>query len=532
MKDVPSVFFGRRANLMLGLAVGALVVLYATVFIARPDQWFADDSYFYLQVAWNFARGMGSTFNNIMPTNGYHPLWMLICAAVYKVVPSKTAGVHGIAVVISALDVLMLWTVRRLMARVAGDLWILAFPLLITFCFLSQLGTEGALSGLFLSLLMTTAYGMSEAPTERRAWLFSLVVALTVLSRLDNVFIVGYVWLAVWAALGETGKRAGRRLQVLGLAVPAVLWGIYIGSNLIYFHTVQPISGMLKSSSPVDHKLGANLPHTAWFAVGVIVVCFTIVAMWKRDLFFRTVEAPFALGVLTHFGYIVLKMSNETRWTWYYTSWILLGSVLLARAGSVLLEKRRWLAMPAAAFCVLLLAAAWFRVAYHKDYLGADIRPPANFNEVVYKKAGIHRALAYDQPGSLAYYSDVQIVPLDGLMGNLEFQHDLAAKGIRQVVKDEHLDGFIGPPMPFDEPNAKSFCGRYFLSAETLHCAQDGPGHWQATSLDVFSRVPSAPAGTLALNKSQVVWGSGDADWVSVWRIDPDVDPVAEVIAK
>ena len=31
---------------------------------------FADDTYFYLQVAWNFARGIGSTFNTIMPTNG------------------------------------------------------------------------------------------------------------------------------------------------------------------------------------------------------------------------------------------------------------------------------------------------------------------------------------------------------------------------------------------------------------------------------------------------------------------------------
>src|SRR5712671_3742952 len=143
---------GKTSNLIFGLAISVLLVLYAGVFIARPDQLFADDTYFYLQVAWNFARGMGSTFNTLIPTNGYHPLWMLLCAGVYKLLPSKIAGMHGVAVLTSVLDVLMLWTIRRLLKQVAGDLWVLAFAVLIPFSFLSQLGTEGALSGFFLSL--------------------------------------------------------------------------------------------------------------------------------------------------------------------------------------------------------------------------------------------------------------------------------------------------------------------------------------------------------------------------------------------
>src|SRR5882762_8278750 len=94
MQNGTSGLMGKRNNLVFGLAILVLVVLYAGVFIARPDQLFADDSYFYLQVAWNFARGMGSTFNTLMPTNGYHPLWMLLCAAVYKVLPSRIPGMH------------------------------------------------------------------------------------------------------------------------------------------------------------------------------------------------------------------------------------------------------------------------------------------------------------------------------------------------------------------------------------------------------------------------------------------------------
>ena len=162
---------------------------------------------------------MGSTFNNIMPTNGYHPLWMLICAAIYKVVPSKTAGVHAVAAVITLLDVLMLLTVRRIDKSVAGDLWIFSFLILIPFSFLSQLGTEGALSGLFLSLLMLTAYQLSEEPTLRNALVFSLVAAIAVLSRLDNIFIVTFVWIAQWLEMGQAEKRAGRRFLIYMLPI-------------------------------------------------------------------------------------------------------------------------------------------------------------------------------------------------------------------------------------------------------------------------------------------------------------------------
>ena len=148
---------GRRTELGLGIAVSILIALYMWVSLKLPDRLFADDNYFYFQVAWNFVRGMGSTFNNIMPTNGYYPLWMLVLSLVYKVVPSRVEAVPVIGGVIAALNLAMLWTVYRLLAKVAGGLWIVAFVLLLSFAFMSQMGTEGTLSGLLLALLMNSA---------------------------------------------------------------------------------------------------------------------------------------------------------------------------------------------------------------------------------------------------------------------------------------------------------------------------------------------------------------------------------------
>ena len=49
-----------------------------------PNAWFVrDDAYYYFKVAQNITEGLGSTFDGINPTNGYHPLWMLVCIPVF-----------------------------------------------------------------------------------------------------------------------------------------------------------------------------------------------------------------------------------------------------------------------------------------------------------------------------------------------------------------------------------------------------------------------------------------------------------------
>jgi len=48
------------------------------------SRWFTrDDAYYYFKVAQNISEGHGSTFDGINKTNGYHPLWMLICIPIF-----------------------------------------------------------------------------------------------------------------------------------------------------------------------------------------------------------------------------------------------------------------------------------------------------------------------------------------------------------------------------------------------------------------------------------------------------------------
>jgi hypothetical protein len=503
------------------------IALYVAVIVIKPGVFFADDSYFYFQVAWNFAHGLGSTFNGVMNTNGYHPLWMLVCALVCKLSLSKAAAVHGIAAAICLCDLLMLWLVQRILARVADNLWPIAFVLLVPFSFLSQLGTEGALSGCLLAASVLAVYDFVRGPTAVRALLFNLIAALAVLARLDNIFIIGFLWLAVWLAAPVTLRASIFKLQVFCIPVYLVLWGGYLASNFYYFGIFQPISGMVKSHPTLHLRLGSNLPHTAWHMLAIILPCMALLGWKRRDLFFRLVELPFALGVLCHACYIVFRMSDETRWSWYYTSWVLLASLLLARVTSLLLphlarflgRSRSALALSMAWACLLVLLAGWVKISFLHFYRGPDSGQPFFLQQVAQSK-GLHTAFSFDKPGQIAYYTTIRVIPLDDLMGNMDFQRQLIARGIDRYAADHGVDTFIGPPVPLNGDGYKDFCQAIYLDSMFFHCIQTGPATWMPVSVDVYARVPHSYVGSLQLHPAQLLWTQPGQ--VSFWRILPD----------
>jgi len=515
-----------QAERLLTAAFLLMIALYVAVILIRPGVFFADDSYFYFQVAWNFAHGMGSTFNGVMNTNGYHPLWMLVCALICKLLPTKAAAIHGIAAALCLCDLIMLWLVRRVLARVAENAWWIAFVLLVPFSFLSQLGTEGALSGCLLAASVLAAYGFVCAPTLCRALLFNLVAALAVLARLDNIFIIGFLWLAVWLAAPVAQRASVCRLQAFCIPVYLVLWGGYLATNLYYFGILQPISGLVKSHSALHLRLGSNLPHTAWLMLAIILPCIVLLAWKRRDLFFRAIELPFALGVICHACYIVFRMSDETRWSWYYTSWVLLASLLLARVASLLLphlatllaRPRSALATGLAWACLLVLLAGWVKISFLHFYRDPDSGQPF-FLQQVAESRGLHAAFSFDKPGQIAYYTTIRVIPLDNLMGNMDFQRQLIARGINRYAADHAVDTFIGPPVPLSRDGYKDFCQAIYLDSMLFHCIQTGPATWMPFSVDVYSRVPHSYVGTLQLDRKQLLWTQPGQ--VSFWRIQP-----------
>lgn len=514
---------------------------YAFLFIHRPNPFFADDSFFYLQVARNFALGHGSTFNGLMPTNGYHPLWMLLCAVVYRVFPDRIVGFHMIAALIVVLNVFVLMLAGRLLARLEAPAWV-AWTILIPFLFGLQLGTESSLSAALLAAMLLALYAFHEQPDWKTGWVFNLLAALAVLARLDSIFVIAALWIAL---LVDCLRRRSQipagalalRIHLTFIPLYALLWGAYLTSNLIWFHILMPISGLLKSHNAHDHLLGHNLPHTAWLALAVCAVSLVILWFGQRDRWLRYVEFPFFLGILAHAAYILLRMTSETRWTWYYVSWALLAALTASRATACMfravkaVSQRRGYTFEMAVrsagmvLAALISLALWYRMGWNhsQQQVAEQTTLPALRNAIA--EGNLHRVLAYDQPGGMAYFTRLSVVPLDGLMADRQFQSELSERGVQDFIRKKDIDGFIGPPVPFGIWGKQTYCGHLFLESTKYTCepwtrGPNGEPRWMITGVEIYSRLPLAPAGYVGLPPSAILWTG--KNYVTVWRIPSD----------
>ncbi len=528
---------GTNSPMWLRVFFMFVTAAYAFLFIRQPSPFFADDSFFYLQVGRNFALGHGSTFNRLMPTNGYHPLWMLLCAAVYRVFPGRIAGLHMIAALIVALNIVVLVLATKLLCRLQTPAWV-AWTILIPFLFGLQLGTESSLSAAALAAMLLALYCFLDRPCWQTGFAFNILAALAVLSRLDSIFVIACIWIAIliWCIQEKRAHTETNALRIHLALIPvyALLWGAYLASNLIWFHILMPISGLLKSHNSNDHLLGHNLPHTALLSLAICIVSLFILWRKQHDRWFFFVELPFFFGVIFHAAYITLRMTSETRWTWYYVSWALLAALTASRAAACVfhpidsrpilgrLSHATAVSSTGIALAVVLSALLLYKMGWRHSREQVAENTTIPVMRQVLETDRLHRLLAYDQPGGMAYFTRLDIVPLDGLMADRDFQTELAQHGIEDFIRKDQIDGFVGPPVPFSEWGRDTYCGHLFLESSKYTCKPwsaglHGEPQWMITGVEVYSRLPLTPAGYIPLPPSNLVWTG--KNYVSVWRI-------------
>src|SRR5262249_11545841 len=158
------------------------------------------------------ASGLGSTFDGLAPTNGYHPLFMLLLVPVYAVLPiSRQApwlAIHVSLTLCALLDVaagVLLYTIVRRWFSERGALSSLGVWMLSPFTVLIQLrGLESALNVVLLGAWILVAVralagegSADRGPTVRQAATLGLLSGLAVLARTDNGFLLPLTLLAL-----------------------------------------------------------------------------------------------------------------------------------------------------------------------------------------------------------------------------------------------------------------------------------------------------------------------------------------------
>jgi len=234
----------KRGSILIQVFI-VLVALAGSIYVAVAPanslmNWYnIDDAFYYYKVAQNAIAGHGFTFDGINLTNGFHPLWMVVCLGVFWLSKINLILPLRVLVIVSGLfnagTALILYKLlRRFIHPYAALLGALIWALTPAIYGTTTVhGMEAAVSAFFMVLLIYLAASFLDDEGQgqrkiRQLTLMGLVGAFTILSRLDNVFIVAFVGLFVIFRIKKISSALIYDWAALALAVVAS-WILRLG---------------------------------------------------------------------------------------------------------------------------------------------------------------------------------------------------------------------------------------------------------------------------------------------------------------
>ncbi|MEK6643928.1 MAG: hypothetical protein AABZ08_08465 [Planctomycetota bacterium] len=425
----------------------ALCTAVGIVLVIRPYQWMNDDAYFYLKVALNHSRGLGSTFSGLAPTNGYHPLWQWMLFGLFDVLkPGVESGLIAARLLCWAVMTAALMAYLRFACRVFGNPWGAASAAL-----LSIFATRGVscmefwLQGLLIVLVLMRVREWGDVDRVRPTGAAvgdGLLLAMLVLCRLDTMVFVAWVLVMLVMRDRQTSGRGAVATRMTG-AIVILSIVAYAFCNAHTFGHAASISSLLKSSFPhpvlptFTTLLSTKHAWPGWLAAGVLV--FLPARAGERTPNHQIVRLLSA-STLLHAALVL----SFTRWPafgiWYWMLSYLSLAMFVSELG------RRWMNASWATLAVIL-AALWNTMAIADALVRYPDRPEGEMGRQVAAHLP-NDAIVFqvDATGMTSYLSDRTIINGDGLMNNMEYQDALhggrlqaylAKYGVTHIVHDE-----------------------------------------------------------------------------------------------
>lgn len=452
-------------------AVLAIVAVAGLFLITRPTifliQYIYDDSFYYFTVAKNIVNGFGSTFDQLNPTNGYHPLWMMVLLPVYKLFGNWPNLAFRVVLVLQ----LGLWLVssfilfRYLASRLSIWAWLPALLFWANPWFFHRQvsGMEISVTMLFLMLLVQflgRSGGVKGGLATPACFGLGLLMGGLFLARLDTALIALVVFVFLLVRTYESRIKSGAAFlsgaAVLG--VPYVIWNIYSFGHL------WPVSMHVKHATL---SLNSQIFGIAWkkifwpvyfmldsprseivilLGIGVVFLFLWIANRQPGKLETVNTESrsvltdqfPFIMGVVLHWCYICvfgpLSGTGKIARDWYFAPEMVTSAILFAVALNllpVLFRSRlvaRGLSTVAGITLVLFSIFSIVVMFSNEKRFVTQVQQYAASNWIG-ANVPVDAIVGAFDAGQIGYFSGRRCVNLDGLISSFEYVDDYLKAG-------------------------------------------------------------------------------------------------------
>lgn len=448
----------------------------------------SDDAFYYFKTAVNISKGLGSTFDSYNFTNGYHPLWMLVCVLTAFVTRDLYEYVRLIMWVDLFLVLLLSIQIYRMTQSWLGPVFagllicLVNWPISGTFRLFNGLETA-----LFLSIVLVTVKLMVEGSFEssRDMLLLGVTLGTAFLARTSFVLfapvLVGY---AIFRY-----RRGDFRItysKTAYLLVPGcLLVAPYLAWNYLETGHVEQISGLVKnywgaatSRSSMDYvraafRLGGILfsnigvydgSPNKWllYTINAVLCVFIALMGYRRRDSLSSLFKVESMLLLTGMAasevcYYLFSYLNGVR------HWHLALPVLVVQIVFVFLLKSVYEAeTDKPEKRVVLMVAVTALWGLHLVWVPLDHFGRRNMSKALFdERCGNIRTgnwLRANVPpqtkigganvGKLGYFSDRNVINLDGLSNGVELlDYLLQGKGLLKYIVDKRIQ-YVIPDVP------------------------------------------------------------------------------------
>ena len=315
--------------------------------------YFAADAFYYLTVARNFADLRFFTFDQTHPTNGFHPLWQFLTAALYESTSLASmsddqimAAVLISCVVLIAVSLLLVCACfRRVNGHVSPFVVFLPvglYPVLavavtphrIGFLWSYANGMESALLLAIYALLLRQVLRPDFMRGRASALATGLILGCLTLSRLDHVFLPAVFLCSLLSGAIASKSWIRLRLTLLAGFVTAATISAYLLFNQETTGMWMPVSAFAKSTFPAPEAAMERISSLrASFPMGHHVFNYYGFPLWSYA-FYRQLHLilPAVLGAVAVVRYLVIRRDLQRRGAVGEFEWMLAvtgGSCLL-----------------------------------------------------------------------------------------------------------------------------------------------------------------------------------------------------------
>jgi len=483
-----------------------------------------DDAFYGFKIAQNIAAGLGSTFDGLHPTNGYHPLWtggilVLLCRAV----PGRPELLVNLALVLQSLmdigTTMGVYLIARAVLSSSG--WAILAAALYAFnpnvIFYEVDGLETAL-GTLLMVAVLWIFIRFNGPEFRRwehRFLFAVACGLMLLARTDTIFLCAVLFLLCavqeWRVHGGIQKSFVMGVIVTLLVTPWLVW------SYLRFHQIVQVSGMarpwvlrqnlhgsafLEGLKLLKYELTYEWPVQNGLAGGVFVlVAITAFLLFRSGTRPKTPEKGWSVIswawlalFLTILFHCFVRLHPRP---WYSALFPVLNALTICWAGHriwSLPRARRGISYALGLIFVVYVLTGLYTVWMKKySWQGEFLRAAEWFrlNTPLDARVGAFNS------GIIGYFSQRTVVNLDGVVNNSAFDA-LRGRQLQKYVWDNSIT-YIADFRFSVEVDHKRFWngGRDELDLDREPAFPSYPIFWEHSGMRIY-RVcrPAAQGGT------------------------------------